>query len=339
MLFLALTTLAALCVHPYFSWQFNFFHVWSRVGVAGLVMFIAYTVTGNVGLRRWKREHVQIVALVVAAFLGTVLAGLMMGRSLREMFTEEAKFLGILVVTVSGIVIGVAAASMSNLRERETRAYAELVESESKRHQLEKAMLAAHLQLLKAQIEPHFLFNTLANVQHLVETDSKSASRVIASLIRYLRAALPEMRADMTTVAKEVDMARAYLEISKVRMGDRLSYAIDLPRDLENFAFPPMMLMTLVENALKHGVDPCCDSGQIAISARRSGDQVEIVVADSGPGIAGSGATAGVGLKNIRERLQAMYGGAAGLTLAEPEGGGVVATLHFKSALQTQGGT
>src|SRR4029077_12107813 len=123
--------------------------------------------------------------------------------------------------------------------------------------------LEAKLQLMQAQVEPHFLFNTLANVQHLVETDPPAATRMLDSLIHYLRAALPQMRESGTNLGRELDMARAFLEINRVRMGKRLDFAIDVPDTLKSRAFPPMMLISLVENAVKHGVDPCCESSSI----------------------------------------------------------------------------
>lgn len=334
--FLGLTTLAALIVAPYFSPHVPFWHIWSRVGIPGLLMFLTYTMVGAMHFEHWKREHVQIGGLVVSAFLGTVLSGLIMGRSIRQMFTNDAMLGGILVMTTSGILVGVVAAIILNLREREARSYIDLVESEKKRLELEKAMLMSHLQVLKAQIEPHFLFNTLANVQHLVEFDAPSASRVLSSLIRYLRAAMPEMRAELTTLAKEIDMTRAYLEILKVRMGNRLSFEICIPKELDNFSFPPMMLLTLVENAIKHGVDPCCREGKILVSAECCEDNIQISVTDDGPGIAATGSSGGVGLKNIRERLQAMYGETARLVLSEPLQGGFSATLNFNQSKGTE---
>ncbi len=124
---------------------------------------------------------------------------------------------------------------------------------------------------MQAQVEPHFLFNTLANVQHLVETDPASASRMLESLIQYLRAALPRMREDSTTVGREIDMSKAFLDIHRMRMGSRLDYVLDVPEDLRCRPFPPMMLITLVENAVIHGVDPCCEAGTITIRAAGGG--------------------------------------------------------------------
>ncbi len=165
---------------------------------------------------------------------------------------------------------------------------------------------------MQAQIEPHFLFNTLASVQFLTETDPGQAGRLLGHLIDYLRAALPELRAKSTTLGREADLAKAYLEILATRMGPRLAFAIDVPADLRTHPFPPNMLISLVENAIKHGVEPAADGGRITVVARRVEDRLEVEVADTGRGLAASrgGGTHGdgVGLTNVRERLAALYG-------------------------------
>lgn len=200
----------------------------------------------------------------------------------------------------------------------------------TERHQMEKNVLEARLALMQAQVEPHFLFNTLANVQHLVETDPASASRMLDSLIQYLRAALPQMREAATNLGREVDMAKAFLDIHRVRMGSRLAFEIEVPEPLKCRAFPPMMLISLVENAIKHGVDPCCDQGRIVIRAAESDGRLTVSVADTGEGVKPKKG-GGVGLTNIRERLKALYGGSARLLLEENAPHGVVASIEVPS--------
>jgi LytS/YehU family sensor histidine kinase len=181
---------------------------------------------------------------------------------------------------------------------------------------------------MQAQIEPHFLFNTLANVQHLVGKDPALANQVLGSLIRYLRSAMPQMRDDTTTLARELELARAYLEIQRVRMGDRLRFNIDLDENVSSAVIPPMMLMTLVENAIKHGIDPVKTGGAIDIFATREGEQIVLRVRDSGNGIVPTSAP-GVGLQNVRERLNALFGAAASLELREATPKGVEALLKI----------
>jgi LytS/YehU family sensor histidine kinase len=154
---------------------------------------------------------------------------------------------------------------------------------------------------------------------------------MLESLIQYLRAALPRMREDTTTIGRELDMARAFLDIHRMRMGARLDYVLDVPEELRPRPFPPMMLISLVENAVIHGVDPCCECGTITIRAREEGGRLRLEVADTGEGISPKKG-AGVGLTNIRERLKTLYGTGARLVMEENEPRGVVAAIELDGA-------
>jgi signal transduction histidine kinase len=291
----------------------------------GYTSMLLFTIAGNVRQSRIPREVMQLAAVVVGSFLGTVLAGIVKGRDLRMMFTERIE--GVSITMGLGIGVGCVVVAMFILREKNARDRERLMRAEAERHQLEKNILEAKLQLMQAQVEPHFLFNTLANVQHLVETDPPEAFRVLDSLIKYLRAALPQMRESTTNLGREIDMARAFLEINRVRMGTRLDFAIDVPDGLKQHAFPPMMLISLVENAVKHGVDPCCECGTITIRAREDEGRLRVSVEDTGEGITPKKG-GGVGLSNIRERLKALYGTSARLVIEEREPRGVVASIE-----------
>ncbi|HEX4944800.1 MAG TPA: histidine kinase [Usitatibacteraceae bacterium] len=292
------------------------------VGYTSMVLF---TVATNLRQRKLPRWAVQVLSIVVGSFLGTMLAGIVKGRDFATMFSE--RFYGVLITMGLGIGFGAMAVWVYVFRERESRHAAELARAQAERAQLEKNVLQAQLALMQAQVEPHFLFNTLANVQHLVETDPASASRMLESLIQYLRAALPRMREDATTVGREADMARAFLDIHRMRMGSRLDYVLDVPEALRCRPFPPMMLISLVENAIKHGVDPCCEAGTITIRAREEGGKLRFSVADTGEGISPRKGT-GVGLVNIRERLKALHGSGARLLMEENTPHGVIATIE-----------
>ena len=292
------------------------------VGYANMLLF---TLAGNIRSSRVPREARQILAIVVGSFLGTILAGLVKGRDLRTMFAE--RLAGISITMGLGIGFGCVVVAMFILREKHARDRARLMSAEAERHQLEKNVLEAKLALMQAQVEPHFLFNTLANVQHLVQTDPPEAARVLESLIRYLRAALPQMRESATNLGREIDMARAFLEINRVRMGARLQFEIDVPDALKHRSFPPMMLISLVENAVKHGVDPCCECGSITIRAAEDAGRLRVSVEDSGEGIKPKKG-GGVGLANIRERLKALYGGSARLVIEERVPRGVIAWIE-----------
>jgi signal transduction histidine kinase len=203
-----------------------------------------------------------------------------------------------------------------------------LCDAECAQQELSAQMLRARLSALQAQIEPHFLFNTLANVRRLYETTPSRGREMLASLIDYLRAALPSMRSDSSTVGRELDLARSFLTILQMRMGERLQFSINAEPGLLETPIPPIILPTLVENAIKHGLGPLPEGGRIDIRARRSGEDIVIEVRDTGAGFTAAGGS-GVGLANTRSRLAGLYGGRASLQLASAAPRGVVATLRL----------
>ncbi|MBE7420503.1 MAG: histidine kinase [Ideonella sp.] len=211
----------------------------------------------------------------------------------------------------------------------------ETAEAESLKRQVVEARMAA----MQAQVEPHFLFNTLASIDHLIETDPARASTMQKNLIALLRASMPTMREASSNgapreLAREMAVIRPYLEILKVRMEERLAVRVDVPEGLLSAEFPPMMIQSLVENAVKHGLEPKADGGEIAIRAEIVHGKLAVTVADTGLGF-GKAATAGtgVGLANIRERLLLLYGAQASLTIAEnqPSGTAVTITVPYKT--------
>ena len=192
----------------------------------------------------------------------------------------------------------------------------------------EKELTAAKLSLLHAQVEPHFLYNTLASAQYLTRSDPARADEMLGNLITYLRHSLPRPDTSASTLGEEVERARAYLEILRIRMGPRLQLQIDVPRHLLTLPFPAMMLQTLVENAIKHGLEPRTDGGTVWILAKEAEGQVAVTVADDGQGLGGStrGGT-GIGLRNVRERLRLAYGAEANLSVVANFPNGVAATI------------
>jgi signal transduction histidine kinase len=184
----------------------------------------------------------------------------------------------------------------------------------------------ARLQMLEAQIEPHFLFNTLAHVKRLYETDRTAGARMMENLKDYLAVALPQMRETESTLGREIDHVTAYLNIQQIRMGRRLAFAIDVPADLWEARLPPLMLLTLVENAVKHGLSPLPEGGRIDVHASSENGRLRIQVADTGQGFAKTGG-GGTGLANIRARLVSQFGASAKFSLALGSPRGVVATL------------
>ena len=216
-------------------------------------------------------------------------------------------------------------------RSRASQRLAEVKRKEADYARMTQQVTEAKLSALQAQVEPHFLYNTLASVQALTEVDPARASEMTGHLIHYLRNALPKMRESVSTVGQEVELARAYLNILQMRMGKRLAFEIDVPAELAETPFPPLMLPSLVENAIKHGLEPQREGGQVRISARVQDGRVRLVVEDTGRGFSETPG-AGVGLANIRERLAALYGDKAHLVLEANQPHGVVATIDVPAA-------
>ena len=237
--------------------------------------------------------------------------------------------------------------STSNTKRRAAVAVqsaAEVAERESLKRQVSEAKM----QMMQAQVEPHFLFNTLASIEHLIETDPARASTMQKNLIQYLRAALPQMRENATDLGREVDLVRAYLEILKVRMEERLQVSFAIPNGLRSADFPPMMLQSLAENAIKHGLEPKAEGGRLDIGAEIVHGDLQVSVTDTGLGFAPGGASTsgtGVGLTNIRERLKLLYGGRASLVIeanrvdGAPLGTRVTISVPYQSRRQNGAAT
>ena len=196
----------------------------------------------------------------------------------------------------------------------------------------QKELTVAKLSLLHAQVEPHFLYNTLASAQILTRTDPAKADQMLGNLIVYLRTSLPRTEDSLSTLGEEVERARAYLEILRLRMGDRLALQIQVPDTMKGVPMPPMMLQTLVENAIKHGLEPSPRGGTVWITAREADGKAAITVADDGRGFSDDGGGTGIGLKNVRERLRLAYGDAASFTIVSNYPNGVAATITVPSA-------
>jgi sensor histidine kinase YesM len=211
-------------------------------------------------------------------------------------------------------------------RERDSQR--RLLQTRLARVEIGKQMTEARLQLLQAQIEPHFLFNSLASVKRLYETEPEEGRSLLRNLGNYLRVAISRAGLREARLGEEVALARSFLAIFQVRMGQRLSVRIDVPAELESGLLPPLMLGTLVENAIKHGIGPRAGGGTVCLTARRDEDVLAVEVADDGVGFrARSGH--GIGLANIRARLETQFAASASLELAGAAGGGVIATLRL----------
>jgi hypothetical protein len=213
-------------------------------------------------------------------------------------------------------------------KSAESEALVRAATSQAEHEALERQLVQARLKLLQAQVEPHFLFNTLAAVDYLIETDPPRASVMQKQLITYLRGALPQMREDSSTLGREVGLVHAYLELLKMRIEDRLEFSLEVPDALSSVVFPPMVLQSIVENAIKHGIEPKPEGGKITVRAQKMGDSLWVDILDTGVGlpegnIFGTSTNGtGLGLDNIRKRLALLYPGASRIELrSEPAGG------------------
>lgn len=204
--------------------------------------------------------------------------------------------------------------------------------AEASQASMEKQLMQARLTTLQAQIEPHFLYNTLANVQYLIPERPDDADLMLSSLIRYLRQSLPRMRSEGSTLGQEFDLTRAYLDIARIRQGDRLKVDVNLPDEMRPIPFPPLLIQTLVENALKHGIERKPGPVSVRVLARLEEGRLVVSVADDGAGLKPETQGNGVGLKNTRERLAALYGPDATLRLQSGRPSGVIAEMSVPLA-------
>ena len=210
--------------------------------------------------------------------------------------------------------------------------YERLATEELKRHTAEQgqALAETRLHMLQAQIEPHFLFNTLTSIQHLVRTDPEQADFLLTQLISYLRQAIPDVRGTASTLGRELASIQTYLDIVRVRMGGRLTVAVQCDPALAAVPFPSLIIHTLVENAIKHGVEMKTGPVAIGVTATPVRNGIEVCVQDNGVGFGAiDSVSGGVGLQNIRDRLALAYDGGARLDIADLPEGGVRATVSI----------
>ena len=301
-------------------------HAWvSRIPifmVSGFTVLITALVVLNAAGSAGRQNPLLAIAAAVAGCLAAALARVAIGAAP----AADAEFVLTAFVTWFAPAAVLVTGYVFYLHTRAVREQANA--EELRRAALEKQQLEARLRLLQAQIEPHFLFNTLANVRRLCQTDAAAGRTMLAQLSRYLRAALPRMRNQDATLADELELVRAYLGVHQVRMGPRLEASVEAPAELLDAPLPPMMLATLVENAIKHGVGPLAEGGVIRVAAVREDEALLLSVADNGRGFAAASGS-GMGLANIRARLAALYGPRASLRLEANSPRGVVATVRL----------
>ncbi|ATQ73152.1 sensor histidine kinase [Massilia violaceinigra] len=304
-----------------------FLSVLLRIGFIAIVLLLTYTASGTLRQRWLPPALVRLLAVALMAPLAT----LAIFRLTENSPAKRELAYGYIMLAVVAVVVGVLVTFVALRVERKARERAARLQTERERHTLERELLDARLRLLQAQIEPHFLFNTLANIEALVEAKSDNAGPVLRHLIAYLKAAMPRLNDADATLDTELQLVRAYLELMHMRMPDRLRFNVQTAPGLNGLPFPAMALLTLVENAVRHGIDPSLDGGCIEVGCKRdaASGRVSLWVSDTGVGMSEL-SQPGTGLTNVRTRLLAFYGAGAKLDLHEQAPHGLHVELTFQ---------
>ncbi|HUL67116.1 MAG TPA: histidine kinase [Burkholderiaceae bacterium] len=255
---------------------------------------------------------------ILGVLIGYALGLSLLGVDVQRLVFESPRVL-LQIIFFSVLLSAFWYRYMAN-KARLGRAEAEREQERVRALAADKQLLDAQLRALQAQIEPHFLFNTLANVASLIDTAPDKARLMLARLIELLRGSLAASRSAQVDVGRELDLVRAYLDIVAIRMGARLHYSIDVPAELRGHPLPPLLIQPLVENAIRHGLEPKLQGGSVKISVRAESASLLIEVADDGLGFAPA-TRSGLGLSNLRERLAALYGDGARLTIEDAQPG------------------
>ena len=309
------------------SRTFEYF-VWNQIVAQsiGFSIHALFELGGVLGIDRWVRARGWGAKTAYYSLVST--AGVLGGFATVALVLDPSMFINwfhnpgmLITMTAGSLFISIVLSVVLYLRERRASAEAELEREKARTERIEREAVLANLRALQAQIEPHFLFNTLANVTSLIDPDPAKARRMLESFIRFLRASLGATRMESTTLGAESELIASYLEVLQVRMEGRLRYSVDVPSDLASFALPSLLLQPLVENAIRHGLEPKVEGGEVTMRARREGDKVIVDVVDSGVGFAPT-TRGGVGLTNLRERLRLLFGDSASLEISDAPGSG-----------------
>lgn len=266
------------------------------------------------------------IGIPVGGFVGFTLATWVKGFTLAEVLAAHPDVA--LITSATALIFGALAVWHFHDEARMLEAQAEARAERLQRVEQEALAARTQLALLQAQIEPHFLFNTLSNVVGLIDAQPAAARTMLLDLTALLRTSLARTRKPVVTLAEELDLLRAYLGIMAVRMGTRLAWQIEAAPDATSAWLPPLLVQPLVENAIRHGLEPKPEGGRLTIHCRRDNGTLDIEVTDSGCGI-GAGLDGGIGLDNVRKRLSASCGNDASLSLAANAGGGVTARIRL----------
>jgi hypothetical protein len=315
------------------GWQASYAVLISRLVFIGLIGLLVFGL-----FERWPRRLpnwvgrwvLQVGAVaVVMPFAAAMAYAITTAGSTKPWYHDKDRLGGFSMMAGLGVLLAPWVAMSALLRQRDHAVRSQAVAFERERGELERKALDARLSLLQAQVEPHFLFNTLANVRELVDSGSPQASKVLDNLIAYLRAAVPRLHEPTTTLGQELQLVRAYLELMHMRMPDRLQYALQVDDAALGLRCPPITLLTLVENAVRHGIDPSEEGGRIDIRVELRKGRCRAQVSDTGVGMRRGGDGLGTGLATLRERMNLAFSGDAAVLIGAVAPHGVVAELDF----------
>ena len=284
------------------------------------VMFSLYIVKPN---KKSTMFFILIPAILLGNSGGFILGYILAGLNISELFKINFILRYFILSSIFGVVVCYFFFSKEIIAAKE-----KLIQEERlKRLETEKKAVEANLRLLQAQIEPHFLFNTLSNIRSLLDNDLDKGKLMLEDLMHYLRTTLSKTRSFVTTIGEETSIVESYLKIFKIRMGKRLSYNITIPDALKSIPFHPMLIQPLVENAIKHGLEPKINGGEILINGSIDGDILRIEITDTGVGLY-ENSNPGMGIDNIKERLKYLYGDRGQLILKENRPTGLKAIIE-----------
>jgi sensor histidine kinase YesM len=311
-------------------------------GIAFVALMAAIPVLRNRVASSWHSAVVAALTAVIELIFGVAVVGslsaiavIFLPFSITSRFMQGDSATDFIIFLMLGLGLIVAARGWAKYSSQALLASKAQLDAERARAlvaERDRELARAELTVLRAQIEPHFLWNTLAHVQYLTRKSPEDAEKMTGHLIRFLRSAVPQSH-ENAKLGSEIESARAYLELMKIRMGTRLSVTVEMEPSLSDIAFPPMMIQTLVENAIKHGLEP--KVGQVTLSVTTSSEpnsnRLVVEVTDSGMGLQISPPTKGTGngLKSIRERLKLLYGQEAELLITGSQNGGVIARIEI----------
>jgi len=307
----------------------------------GYTIHVLFAITGSIPGRLMQRKGIARIVCYVGVPIAGVILGYLLAATLLGWLQLRTVILtprGIVALAALALLMSGVIAALLLPRERAARAEAAAARDQMRAAAAERETVLAQMKALEAQVEPHFLYNTLAHVASLIGDDPPAARAMLDRLIALLRDTA-RAGAVPATLGNQANHVRAWLEILTMRMGARLAWSVDVPDELREAAVPPALLQPLVENAIKHGLEPSVDGGRVDVGARREGGVLVLTVADTGAGFgrtdAPIGGSTGLGLASLRARLAALYGNAASLAVAEREPSGVSVTVRLPLEGQT----